>query len=210
MGGNLSHQDWPPSQDDSKETSQSRAQHVWEHRDWMTTVLAARTGGRWDVAEELWSDLVATLLEKFEALDAVKQIRPWLHGLAVHKAADWVRGQQRHAQRFSPAGSELLAYDLVTSADLPPLESLLRDEKGADLRQTLAQLPVEDQEVLYLKYLHQWNYSQIGEHLSLTSHQVTNRLRVARQRLKLALLQSPLAEDYSTEYQLGIQGVKYD
>jgi RNA polymerase sigma factor (sigma-70 family) len=210
MGENRSHRNVTRSCDDSHNSSQSAAQFVWEHRDWMTTVLAARTGGRWDVAEELWADLVASVVEQPESLKGVQQIRPWLHRLAVHKSADWVRGQQRNSQRFSSAGAELLAGDLVTSADLPPLELLLSDEKGADLRQTLAQLPPEDQEVLYLKYLHQWNYTQIGEHLSLTAHQVTHRLRVARQRLKLALLQSPLAEEYSAEYQLGIQGVKND
>ena len=162
------------------------------------------------MAEELWADIVSWLVEQPERLADVSQLRPWLYRLACNKAADWIRNQQRNAQRFSSAGSELLAGDLVTSADLPPLEVLLSAEKGADLRQTLVQLAEEDQEVLYLKYLHEWNYAQIGEHLGLTSHQVTNRLRVARQRLKLALLQSPLAEEYSAEYQLGVQGVKND
>lgn len=209
MGDN-SHQNQLLSRDDTKETSLSAVQCVWGHRDWMTSVLAARTGGRWDVAEELWADLIAQMVEKPGALMGVLDLRPWLYRLACHKAADWVRGQQRDTDRICAAGTDLLSDDSVPSNDLPPLELLLNHERVRDLQQTLARLPADDQEVLYLKYLQQWNYAQICEHLSLTSHQVTNRLRTARQRLKLALLQSPLADQYASEYQLGIHGVAND
>jgi RNA polymerase sigma factor (sigma-70 family) len=210
MDGNRSHHELPQPPEDLGKGSQSAAQCFWEHRGWMTSVLAARTRGRWDVAEELWAELAANLVEKPESLNGVQHVRSWLYRLAFNRAADWVRSQQRNGQRFSSAGSERLAGDLVTSADLPPLEVLLGAERGADLQDTFARLEDEDQEILYLKYLHGWNYTQIGEHLSLTAHQVTHRLRLARQRLKLALLQSPLAEEYSAEYHLGTQGVRND
>ncbi|MBL8888745.1 MAG: sigma-70 family RNA polymerase sigma factor [Planctomycetaceae bacterium] len=210
MGENPPHQNLLPPHGARMDSPVPRADHVWEHRGWMTTVLAARTGGRWDVAEDLWAEIVASILERPSLLVGVLQIRAWLYRLAIHKAADWIRNQQRDGVRFSAIGSELLANDLVTSAELPPFELLLSDERRSDLQQTLARLSAEDQEVLYLKYLHHWSYIQIGEQLNLTPYQVTSRLRMARQRLKLALLQSPLAEDYSLDYQLGIHGVSND
>jgi RNA polymerase sigma factor (sigma-70 family) len=196
MGGNGSQFHGLAAKIDSEESLLSEIAHVLPQRDWILSVLAARTGGRWDVAEDLWADIVSWLVEQPERLAEVSQLRPWLYRLACNKAADWIRRRQRDAQLHAPSGGELLASDLLPSTDLPPLQILLGIEQHAELAKIMGQLVADDQEVLYLKYAHGWNYTQIGEHLGLTNHQVTNRLRMARQRLKLALLNSSLGEDY--------------
>ncbi len=190
----------------SDDLPQWELRHVLEQRQWLMTILLTRTGGRWEVAEDLWSGMVAEVVERPSILSQVQRLQPWLYRLACNKTADWVRGQKRAAKTFPECANGLATSDHVISGELPPLELLLEGERQSDLRQMMGQLQAEDQEVLYLKYAHGWNYSQIGQHLGLTQHQVTNRLRAARQRLKLALLRSPLADDYSAVFQFGTEG----
>jgi len=179
---------------------------VLQQRPWLLTVLRARTGGCWDVAEDLWSTLVADLIERPDSLGQVQQLGPWLYRLACRRAVDWHRQQQRIAS--GPAIESLVDEfaDSPTARELPPLEALLAGERRTDVQQTMGQLAPEDQEVLYLKYQHGWDYRRIAEHLELTTNQVTHRLRLARGHLKLALLRSPLADDYATTFQWEAKG----
>ena len=170
---------------------------VLTHRDRVISILAARTGGRWDVAEDLWANIVMILVEQPKKLADVSRLQPWLYRLACNKAADWIRQQQRTAEHHLASGGELLANDLLPSSEHPPLAVLMQLERHNELMRTIGLLPPEDQEVLYLKYAHGWSYDQICEQMGLTHYQVTNRLRVARQRLKLELLKSPLAAECS-------------
>lgn len=173
---------------------------VLQQRPWVLTVLLTRTGGRWDVTEDLWSSLIAELVERPELLNQVERLGPWLYRVVCRRAADWYR------QESGRAGVSLVELPSDGAAtpqsvrELPPLEALLAGERQADLRETLGRLPPDDQEVLYLKYQHGWDYSRIAEHLGLTHLQVTHRLRRARDHLKAALLRSPLAEDYANAF----------
>lgn len=176
-------------------------EHVLQQRPWMLTVLRTRTGGCWDVAEDLWSMLVSDLIERPDSLGQVQQLGPWLYRLGCRRAADWHRQQRRSAggQALESLVDEFA--EPPTTRELPPLEALLAGERQADLQQIMGQLPPEDQEVLYLKYQHHWDYRRIAEYLGVSLSQVTHRLRLARGRLKLALLRSPLADDYATTFQ---------
>jgi RNA polymerase sigma factor (sigma-70 family) len=172
----------------------------------MLTVLLTRTSGRWDVAEDLWSSLIAELVERPESLNQVERLGPWLYRVGCRRAADWYRQQSSGGGVPNAELASVVPDASRLARELPPLESLLTGERQADVRQTLGQLSPADQEVLYLKYQHGWDYRRIAEYLGLTNLQVTHRLRRARNHLKAALLRSPLADDYAAAFHWAAKG----
>jgi RNA polymerase sigma-70 factor (ECF subfamily) len=70
-----------------------------------------------------------------------------------------------------------------------PLEWLLADERKRMIQEAVDSLPGRDAEVLLLKYLENWRYREIAEHLGLTEKAVEARLHRARSRLRKRLKQ---------------------
>jgi RNA polymerase sigma factor (sigma-70 family) len=178
---------------DSRLTVKNRAvslnvENVLVHREWLLTVLVTRLRNCRDVAEDLFGNLVAELVADKHDLSQVLALEPWLYRLTVNKANDWLRSERR-----SKLARERLAFvqeQTFSALDQPlPLDVILKDERSHLLNQALDSLDVEDAEILNLKYLHDWSYAQLEKHLGLSQHQITHRLRLARQRLKQILVQ---------------------
>ena len=164
------------------------AEAILLHRDWLLTVLATRLRQYRDIAEDLFNNLVAELVAGKHDLTQVESFEPWLYRLTVNKANDWLRSEQR-----ARAVQEKLAIfqehaQSVFEQPLP-LDVLIDNERSLLLRQALDSMEVEDDEILHLKYLHDWNYAQLEMHLGLSQYQVTHRLRQARLKMKQVLLQ---------------------
>ena len=78
----------------------------------------------------------------------------------------------------------LIASPSDVAEEREPLDWLLSSERQRLVRQAVGSLHHRDQELLLLKYLHNWSYKQIAEHLGVSDSAIESRLHRARQKLR--------------------------
>jgi len=157
---------------------------LMQHYTWLRTVIAARMNGDAASVDDLLNDLASDVLAKSAGWDQVESPAPWLYRLAVRKVAGWRRSQQRTRKM-----NERLAWDSTKTATVTeirtlPLEILLRNERHQTVREAMQRLGGQSREVLELKYVLGWSYSQIDEHLGIGAYRIAHRLRRAKQQLR--------------------------
>ncbi len=176
----------------------SRTVELLVHRPWLRTVFLARTRGNFAVAEDLLSDLIAELVRCPDKLKGVEQLAPWLYRAAVNRSTDWMRNEKRSRAFFERIASDPTLTCETDRLALAPIDLLLMIERRQSIRDALATLTAEDVEILTLKYCHAWSYSQLEKHLGIELNMIANKLRTARSRLKVALLQTEHADEFQT------------
>ena len=120
----------------------------------------------------------------------VRSLGPWLYRMAVNAVLQFRRtcGRRRKLHNnYAAAGTSL---DLTE-----PLDIVLGSERTKMVQAALSGMSGEDVEILMLKYVHGWNYTQISKQLGLEGQRVAHRLRRARNRLKQQLHQRGLREE---------------
>ena len=164
-------------------------QQVLEHEAWLRTVVRSRVS-RPDEVEDVLQSVMADALAFGDRQAEVRALGPWLYRLAVNAVLQFRRkcGRRRKLHDRFANRSEF-------STDSQPLDLVLGDERRELVQSALDGMSGEDVEILMLKYVHGWNYSQISEHLGLDGHKVANRLRRARTRLKQQLLRAGLDDE---------------
>ncbi len=152
------------------------------HDRWLRTIVYARVGESQAVDEVMQEVSLAAVGQKAPLADHSK-VAPWLYRLAVRQSLLYRRKQGRkrkltenYARRYQPSEGE--------NRELDPLGWLLADERRNMVRAALGRLPRRDAEILLLKYVEDWNYRQLVEHLDLSQSAVEARLHRARQRLR--------------------------
>lgn len=164
-----------------------------QHQAWLVTVSAARLEGDRHQAEEIVADFISTQAEQPVSPDELQNVEAWLYRSVVNRTIDWLRRRNRwhNGTPFPEATSD----DLLSPESCPPLELLIRHERSRQFQEALYSLCPDDIEILTLKYMHDWNYAQIGKRLELDFSRVANRLRSARNRLKAQLMQTDFCDD---------------
>lgn len=154
---------------------------ILEHEAWLRTVVRSRLMSS-DEVEDVLQTVIADALAFRERQDEVRAIGPWLYRLAVNAVLQFRRrcGRRRRLHDGYAAGVD-------TTDATQPLDLILGSERRAMVRESLNGMTGEDVEILMLKYVHGWDYSQISEHLGLEHQRVAHRLRRARNRLRQQL-----------------------
>lgn len=151
-----------------------------QHETWLRRVLYGRLQNKDAVDEVLQEVAIAVTKAKNVPLDA---IQPWLCRVAIRQALLYRRKrnrQQRLKQEYSISASARESQEIPHD----PLLWMLVRERRKKLELALEQLKPDDSEILLLKYVNEWNYQQICEHLGISHSAVANRLRTARERLR--------------------------
>jgi RNA polymerase sigma-70 factor (ECF subfamily) len=111
---------------------------------------------------------------------------PWLYRLAVRQTLLYRRkhGRRRKlidrvARRNQPSEAD--------NRDPDPLAWLLAEERRRQVREAMSRLGRHDAEILMLKYIEEWSYRELAEHLGVSESAVEARLHRARQRLRTEL-----------------------
>ncbi len=172
------------------ETPAISAELIFQHRDWLLTVVRSRLRCDLAVAEDLFGAWIVDIVDSPVPIDQVTCVEPWLYRVFVNRATDWARRQQRIGRQQQELQDVPPWQFRHADQQLPPLEILLQSEQRSQITESIEQLPDDDLEILQLKYAHDWSYQQLAQHLGLVHHQVVYRLRQARQRLKSVLLRS--------------------
>ncbi len=163
-----------------------------EHGRWLRLVVLARVGDRHAV-EEVMQEVAASAVSQRSPIGDREKLAPWLHRIAVNQALLYRRGRgRRHRMMARYAEHRLAEEEEQGGADA--LDWLLRDERAGLVRTALDRLPRRDAEILLLKYLEDWSYRELSDHLGLTLPAVQARLHRARARLRGALVATRVIE----------------
>ena len=167
------------------------AENLWnrqilEHEAWLRTVVRSRVSAP-DEVDDVLQTVIADAIAFENRQSEVRSLGPWLYRMAVNAVLQFRRKCGRRRKLHDRYQTETTNISLTE-----PLDLLLGSEQQQQVRTALAGMSGEDVEILMLKYVHGWNYTQISEHLGLEGHRVANRLRRARTRLKQQLRQQGL------------------
>jgi RNA polymerase sigma-70 factor (ECF subfamily) len=153
------------------------------HRSWLRSVVAARVTES-DGVEEVWQEICLAAVRQAAPLVDSARVAPWLYRLAVRQSLLYRRGKGRERKRLQGAADRRRA-DGVAAGD--PLTWLLAEERRENVRLALRRLPACDAQLLLLKYVDNWSYRQMAEHLGVSDAAVESRLHRARGSLRKLL-----------------------
>lgn len=153
-----------------------------QHDRWLRAVVYSRLREP-EAVEEVLQEVALAAVREAAGARVPEQLAPWLYRVAVRQSLLYRRkcGRRRkltdrYVRRQPPVESDRSAPD--------PLDWLLSEERRRLVRRALAELPNRDTEILLLKYLENWSYQQIADHLGVSHSAVETRLHRARQRLR--------------------------
>jgi RNA polymerase sigma-70 factor, ECF subfamily len=128
------------------------------------------------LAEDLVSDVFIDVWSKAGNFEGRSQVSTWLLAIARFKALSAI---QRHREVLGDEPAMELVED---SADTPE-ETVLKDDRTAQLRRCLAQMSREHREVIDLVYYHEKSVEEVAEIIQLPKNTVKTRMFYARKRL---------------------------
>jgi RNA polymerase sigma factor (sigma-70 family) len=163
-----------------------------EHDRWLRMVVRARVGD-WQAVDEILQEVsLAAVAQKAPLADASK-VAPWLYRLAVRQVLLYRRKHGRRRNLVDRFARETQPTE-VDRRTVDPLQWLLADERGRQVRAALTTMHARDAEILLLKYAEDWSYHDIASHLGISHSAVEARLHRARQRLRDALTAANVIE----------------
>lgn len=152
------------------------------HRGWLRSVVAARVSES-DGVEEVWQEICLAAVRQAAPLIDSARVAPWLYRLAVRQSLLYRRGKGRERKRLQVAADQRRAAE--ASAD--PLGWLLAEERRENVRVALRRLPACEAQLLLLKYVDNWSYRQMAQHLGVSDAAIESRLHRARASLRKLL-----------------------
>ncbi|MCA9266122.1 MAG: sigma-70 family RNA polymerase sigma factor [Planctomycetales bacterium] len=155
------------------------------HGGWLRSVVSARVGESWAVEEVLQEIALAAVAARQPPEGA--RVGPWLYRVAVRQCLLYRRRAGRQRKLLERVAIPASQARQATEESLDPWQWLVREERRAQVRQAVQELPRRDREVLLLKYAHNWSYRQLSEHMGITESAVEARLFRARRRLRALL-----------------------
>ena len=138
--------------------------------------LVVRQCGDRELAEEITQATFVQVVRNLEKYSERGRFEPWLFRIAMNKLRDEMRRRKRQARTMdmTAANPETDSAWATTEAwvvlksdlrDNDPLQSILRGEAVARLKQALTQLSPSDQEILYLRHTAGMGFAEIAASL---------------------------------------------
>ena len=157
------------------------------NRVWLRTVIAARGARNADEVDDIFQNVaLAAVRQQAPIRDPAKAV-PWLYRLAVIQTALYRRAKGRYRKRVS-CQETIPETENFVSKEREPIDWLLREERKKMVTAAMEQLAPPVREILLLKYVHDWSYSEMAEKLGTTVSAVQSKLHRARIALKKEIL----------------------
>lgn len=135
-------------------------------------------------AEDAAQEVFLRARQRFEQYDRERPFVSWILGVASHHCIDRLRRRGRETRLFSTKDVEHAA---APAREPGPLTALLARERGRQVRQAVATLPVKYRVPVVLAYFHDLSYAEIGELLGIERGHVAVLVFRARQHLRRTL-----------------------
>lgn len=140
------------------------------------------------LAEEVTQDIFLNIWQKAASYNADRgELRTWIMSVAHHKVIDVIRSRRRTLAMTDPGGYETLEY--LPAAQISTEEEVERNLDRERIMKALETLPEAQREVILLAYFEGFSQSEIAEKLSQPLGTVKTRVRLAMQKLRVALEQ---------------------
>lgn len=135
-------------------------------------------------AEDAAQEVFLRARQRFEQYDRERPFASWILGVASHHCIDRLRRRSRETRLFGAEDVERVA---APARQPGPLTALLARERGRQVREAVAALPVKYRAPLVLAYFQELGYAEIGEILGIERGHVAVLVFRARQQLRRML-----------------------
>jgi RNA polymerase sigma-70 factor (ECF subfamily) len=117
-----------------------------------------------------------------DKVQEVENLKAWIFRIALNTGRD-LRTSAWRRRRKSLEGNE----QMIETKQRGPEQAVARDEEVQQLREAVAELRPQEQEVFLLRQNGELTYEQIGEALGLPTGTVKTRMRLAVTKLRKAV-----------------------
>ncbi len=138
-----------------------------------------------DMIEDVFQETFLQLFSSRDSFDTSRALRPWLFTIAINKARDALRKQQRTAATSlgtlsEPAEMSISdAVNTLTSFQVTPYDEVTKEETALQVRNIISAMPENLREILVLAYFEQFSYKQMADILGIPIGTVKSRLHTA-------------------------------
>ena len=122
--------------------------------------------------------------QRFDQFDRGRSFASWILGVASHHCIDRLRRRGRETRLF---GADDVERVPASAREPGPLTALLARERGRQVRQAVAALPVKYRVPLVLAYFHELGYAEIGKILGIEPGHVAVLVFRGRRQLRRRL-----------------------
>ena len=146
--------------------------------------LALSVVGDQAEANEITQETFIAALRSLPSYQEKKSFKAWLYTIALNQSRSHLR-KQKVLERLRTTLNTI--FQIETQKQASPEESVIENEKEAEVWKTLNQLDEPFRMVVVLRYFHELSIAEISEILSITEGTIHSRLHTARERLRNAL-----------------------
>jgi RNA polymerase sigma-70 factor (ECF subfamily) len=136
-----------------------------------------------DEAEDIAQEVFVKVWKNLPTFRSQGSFQSWLYRITVNTALDVLRRRQEEVPLEEQAEAQ---------GEDAPEEATLRQDRLAQVRQAIAELPPGARAVLILREYEQLSYKEIAEILQIPLGTVMSRLNYARQALQKKLVSGQL------------------
>jgi RNA polymerase sigma-70 factor (ECF subfamily) len=147
--------------------------------------LALSVVGDQAEANEITQETFIAALRSLPSYQEKKSFKAWLYTIALNHSRSHLR-KQKVIERLRTVLSAI--FQIETQKQTSPEESVIENEKEAEVWKTLNQLDEPFRMVVVLRYFHELSIAEISEILSINEGTIHSRLHTARERLRNALI----------------------
>ena len=145
---------------------------------WIRQVVARRVPPQ-DI-DDITQDVFLSAVRRSADAPPTTNPRGWLYQITLRRIADHFRTRYRHDQHLATDPRA----DLTQCIDDRQLQNVLRQATLDTFGDSLDSLPVEDLDLMDLKYNRRWTYRQIAEHYGQTPRQIEYQLLRIKTQLR--------------------------
>ncbi len=144
--------------------------------------LAKHILGSADAARDAQGEVFLKMQRALATYDPAQPFSRWLLSVTSHYCLDVLRRRRLEAKLFVPEAAEPTPEIAV-----PPLNQIMVEERGEEVRQAVARLPEQYRVPLTLRYYSELSYDEIAAQLGLNRSHVATLIFRAKQELRRML-----------------------
>jgi RNA polymerase sigma-70 factor, ECF subfamily len=136
-------------------------------------------------ANEITQETFIAALRSLSSYEEKKSFKAWLYTITLNHSRSHLR-KRKVIERLRTTLNAI--FQIETQKQASPEESVIKNEKEAEVWNTLNQLDEPFRIVVVLRYFHELSIAEISQILSLNEGTIHSRLHTARERLRNALV----------------------
>lgn len=151
--------------------------------------LVKRTGGDYQLAEELFSETIYAAYKGWHTFKHKSSYFTWICKIAINKMADYYRSQiHEKSIIIAPFLEELSERK---SDELTIEEKFILKELQVNIRECIKLLPEEKRKLIYLRFYKQLTIKKIAQVLNASEKSVEGKIYRTKQKLKGIIAKNP-------------------